>query len=589
MLGNITLVQPLERLYSSTFQRQWDRTVRKIMLTSPGELEELDAHLKTLERTYELSGIKKLSTALGTYPDGYASKIRSLRSGMCETIARKFRSVAQQITDLVGDPDELSDFERDRRRFDEALALFRMLRAFYKRWKLYADDYRYAGERYDFQYALKDVAYRLAKKRALLMKEYGSMKKVVDYKEKLGVLGEISDEVTKLFEWYRTNYLNVGGSSAAWTGADEFDDDTRWMPVDFLDYDPDVAPLERFRKVPTDAELADIQKMFDRFVDFYRRHELVDINEIGLLSDYARFRDYSANFSLYSEDAAERLKAGLMEHMLSLHKVMRDAKERVGLKRHTEKLFESSFAMYFGPVDEVYRILKDGFISSGHSVHHKYSRAHGDRHYDSIIFSVDSDIKDGDIGFIFPLTKVIEGRRFYQVSYNPLVKEGLSESNTALHVFSNHPEKPLKIDIRQGIFVAPRDKIVRYTVGGRQVRETSEQYFRRFFATLANCGGADWFECDRLQNWLSRHCVFYDDGTRVELLNMLRNKSFVSVINKFMNKKYDNLALSQVSGTLKPSEFYVTHRFENMPEDKKEVLGSDTFNLTLFEWERTQD
>ncbi|MBN1544451.1 hypothetical protein JW898_03235 [Candidatus Woesearchaeota archaeon] len=579
----MTLVQPLERLYSSTFQRSWDKTMGRVRLTSPGELEEMDRHIRKLEGLYEMSGIRKLSTALGTYPDEYASRIRSMRADLCETIGRKFRGVSRQVSDLVGDHESVSDFEKERRRFDEALALFRMLRAFYKRWKLYADDYRYAGERFDFSFALKELSYRLARKRMLLMGEYASMKKVVDYRQKLGVLDEISGEVSKLSGWYRMNYLNVGGDGSAWAGASDQEDAARWMPVDFLDYDPDIAPLERFRKVPTDAELGDINKMFERFVDFYRRHELVDACEVGFLSDYVRFNEYSANFSLYSEDAGERLKAGLMEQMLTLHKVARDAKERVNLKRHTERMFGNSFGMYFASIDDVYRILQQGSICSEHSVHHKYS---GNRH-DSIVFNVDSDIKDGDMGFIFPLTKLLDGHRFYQVSYNPLVKDGLSESNTYLHLFGHHPKRPLKIDIRTGVFIAPRNKVVRYTMDGRVVRESSEQYFRRFFATLANCG-SDWFERSRLNNWLSRHCIFYDDTTRVELLNMLRDKSFVSIINRFTNKSYDNLALAQVPGTLKPSEYYVTHRFEHLPQEKREVLGSDTFNVTLFEWERKQ-
>lgn len=569
----------MERLYNSTFQKQWDKTIDKIRFTSPGELEEMDSLIKSLDRYYELSGLKKISVALGTYPDEYAHRIRSLKSDLCEVIARKFRTVEQQINRLVGDPDSIDDFEQERKRFDEAVALFRMLKAFYQRWKLQADDYRYAGERFDFPQALKDLAMKLARKRMHFMHEYRSMKKVVDYRKRIGVLDEISDEVSKLYDWYLSNYLNRRGANPQWLGGEGFPDDAPWVPVDFLDDDPGLVPLERFRNVPSAEELDDVKKLFDRFVDFYRKHDLVEISELGVLADYVRFRDYAANFSLYSEDAEERLKAGLMEQLLKLHQVLRDSTERVNMKEHTEQLLQNSFAMYFAPVDEIYRILQNGHISSEDSIHHKLSGAN----YDNIMFKVDADIKDGDIGFIFPLTKVVDGHRFYQVSYNPLVKEGLSESNTDLHVFSR-THKPLNIDIRRGVFIAPRDKLVRYTApDGTVVRESSEQYFRRFFTALSQ-QGSEWFECDRLQNWLSRHCLFYDSGTRQELLNMLRNKGFVSVINRFTNKKYDNLALAQLRGELKPTEFYVTHRFENMPQEMKEVLGSDTFNLSLFEW-----
>jgi hypothetical protein len=567
----------LERLYNSTFQKSWDKTLDRIRLTSPGDLEEMDVLVRKLERYYEISGIKKLSTSLGTYPDEYASKIKSLRGDLCELISTKFRKIAQQVSDLVGDPDDLSDYERQKRRFDEAITLFRMLRAFFSRWRLDTTLYRSAGDRSDFKKELKDLAYRLARKRMLLMKEHTSMKKVLEYEQRTKVLDEISAEVSKLFDWYHSTYLNVDGKNTLWSGSE--DGEHPWMVVDFLDDDFCITPLEKFKRVPSGAEMEDIQKLFDRFVEFYRKHELVELSEIGALSDYALFKDYAANFSLYSDDAEERLKAGLMEQMLLLHRVLRDAKERVNLKRHTESMFGNSFAMYFAPVDEIYSILQKGHICSEHSIHHKYSG----KHYDNLVFNTDCDIKEGDIGFIFPMTKVLEDHKFYQVSYNPLVKEGLSESNTSLHVFSKKPAEPVKIDIRKGIFIAPKNKIVRYRVDGKLVKETCETYFKRFFAALAN-KGADWFDPSRLQNWLSRHCVFYDDETRDELLNMLRNKYFVSIINHFTNKRYDNLALAQTPGRLKTSHNYVTHRFKNIPEEQLKQLSSDTFNVTLFEW-----
>ena len=573
-------MQPIGRLYNSAFQKQWESTLAKIRLTSPGDLEELDSLIKTLERLYALSGIRKLSSSLGTYPDEYASRIRSLRSDMQETIARKFRTVEQQISRLIGDPESINDFDAERKRFDEALSLFKMLRAFYGRWKLNTEDYRYPGERYDFTYTIKNTAYSLAKKRMLLMKEHTSMKKVVDYKQKLEVLDEISTEVSKLFDWYRSSYLNQDSKNSSWIGA-EHASGAPWMPVNFLDDDLGIAPLEKFRKTPSSQELDDVKKLFEHFVEFYRQHDLVGVGEIGTIADYAKFKDYSANFSLYSEDAEERLKAGLMEQMLSLHKTYRDAKERRSLKSHTEKLFESSFGMYFAPIDEIYTILKQGYITPGNLIRSKIA----DSRYETLVFNVDSDIKEGDIGFIFPLTKLLHNHLFYQVSYNPLVKEGLSESNTYLHLFTKDPDEQLKIDIRDGIFIAPKDKMLYYNIRGHQFRESCKDYFLKFFMTL-NSTNSSWFDQARLKNWLSRHCVFYDDKTRTELLNMLRNKQFVSVINHFTNKNYDNLALSQFPGKLKPSEFFVTHKFENMPKDDVEALKSDTFNLTLFEWEK---
>jgi hypothetical protein len=578
LLGNITLVYPLEQLYNTSFQRRWDRILDKLRLTAPSELEVVAEQIKELERCYELSGMRKMSLALGTYPDDYASKIKSLRSDLCELIARKFRSVSGQVSDMIGDPDSVSDFERERKRFGDALTLFRMLNAFYKRWRLDTPEYRYAGERFDFSFAMKDLANRLARKQTLLMKEYSSMRKIVDYSQKIKVLDEISSEVEKLFGWYRLNYLNLDGRNPSWTGS-ESQDSVPWLPINFLYEDFCIAPLERFRRVPAGQELGDIQKVFDRFVEFYREHELVKLDELGVLGDYVKFRDYAANFSLYSEDAEERLKAGLMEQMLNLHKVLRDAKERVNLKRHAERLLENSFAMCFGSIDEIYKTLLNGKISPSDSLKSVFSGSF----HDCLVFSIDADIKEGDIGFVFPVTKLLAGNLFCQLSE---VQRGsvLSESGSQLYVFSKDPQLPLEIDIRNGIFIAPKDKIVTYHINGKVVKESCEQYFRKFFTRLA-AQNSGWFESSRLNNWLSRHCIFYDNSSRQELLNMLRDKSFVSVINKFTNRKYDNLALAQHPGTLKPSNFYVTHKFDNVSNDIKEVLPADTFNLTLFEWE----
>ncbi|MBI5880870.1 hypothetical protein HZB90_01940, partial [archaeon] len=168
MLGNITLVYPLEQLYNTSFQRRWDRILDKLRLTAPSELEAVADQIKELERCYELSGMRKMSLALGTYPDDYASRVKSLRADLCESIARKFRSVSNQVSDMIGDPDSVSDFERERKRFGDALTLFRMLNAFYKRWRLSTPEYRYAGERFDFNFAMKELANRLARKQTLL-------------------------------------------------------------------------------------------------------------------------------------------------------------------------------------------------------------------------------------------------------------------------------------------------------------------------------------------------------------------------------------------------------------------------------------
>lgn len=546
MLGNITLVYPLERLYNPTFQRNWEKTLGQVRLISPGDLEEMDSCIRKLDRYYDISGTRKMSIALGTYPDDYSNKISTLRSNLKDGISKRFRNIARVISSLTGDPGSVSDLAVERKRFDDAMVQFRLLNAFFRRWKLDTAEYRESGSGFDYTYAIKELAYNLARKRVLLLKHHVDMKKVSDYRRKLSVLDAVSEKVGSILELYKGNYLNVDGRNISWSGAE-----SDWVPVDFLSEDSGVAPLEKFRKVPSQAEVMDLNSILGKIVELNMQSGIADENTAKVFSDYVMLKEYLTGASIASDDADERLNAGVAEQMILLHKVCDDAKNRIALKGQKEDVFHTGFAMYFAPIDKVYSMLSKGVISSEGS---------------SLVFSVDADIRDGDVGFIFPLTKVIDGHRFYET------KDG--SGSELLHVLSKLGE-PVNIDIRKGIFVAPKKRCVLYHQGGSVVKEGCESYFMRFFNALAS-SGSEWFDSARVENWLSRHCIFYDDESRLDMLGMLKDRSFVSVINRFTNKRYDNLALAQLPGALKPSEYFATHTFE----DGKE------YNLTLFEWER---
>ncbi|MBW2968113.1 hypothetical protein KY362_06525 [Candidatus Woesearchaeota archaeon] len=571
MLGNITLVMPLEKLYNSTFQKQWDRTLDKIRLTSPGDLEELEKHVRKLEKLYEFSGVKKLSVSLGTYPDEYSRRINMLRSGMCDSIQRKFESMAQQIRRTLADWDRLDDYDSDRHEFDDAMVQFSLLRAFYKRWRLATPQYRSTGSSYDFTRNIKEIAYMLARKRTLLMNEYASRKRGIEHRQRTDALRGVSEEVGRSLDWYKLHYLNTDWNNSSWSGLET---GGPWMKVDYLDAGNCIAPLELLRKVPSEPELQDLDRLFNKFAGFYSKHSLIDIQELGVLFNYEYLQDYAQNFSAESEDPAEQLKAGLMQQMLMLHRMVDDARKRRQFKQEKEKEYKTSFAMYFAPIDEIYGILQKGYICSEHSVHSKVNR----HRHNSLLFHINADIRDGDVGFIFPLTKVLEGHIFYELSDH---RDCGDDTNNQLHVLNRNTAHPVRVDIRNGVFIAPKNRIVRYSVGGQQVSETSEDYFRRFFTALA-AQGSDWFDSSRLHNWLSRHCVFYDDKSRAGLLNVLRDRRFVNIMNSFTNKNFDNLSLAPVDGQLMLSDFYVQHRFDDVPEEM--LPGSREVNLSLFEW-----
>lgn len=170
MVSVSILVNPVEKLYVPAFHRSWQHIFNKIRLTSPGDLEAMDAQLKKLEYLYLLSGIKHFNGSNTHYED-YGRRIKSMREDLKDTISKKFKKTARQVADLIGDPDSVSDLTEEQSNLVEAFALFRMLRGFHRRWKLDTEEYRRADDKFDFEYALKELSYKLAKKRVLLINE----------------------------------------------------------------------------------------------------------------------------------------------------------------------------------------------------------------------------------------------------------------------------------------------------------------------------------------------------------------------------------------------------------------------------------
>ncbi len=550
MLGNITLASPLERLYGSTFQRGWDRTIQRIMRISPGDLEEMDCEIRKLERYYELSGFKKINASLGFNPDIYSQKLNVFKSNLSDGIVSRFRSMSQKIMRLVGDPESISDFERDRKKLDEALSVFRMLRAFYRRWKIDRGDYLPPGMRDGLVKSMRNLAFTIAKKHSLLMKEHKSIADDVELAKKSRALEQVESEVMPILDWYSSSYLNIDSKNRCWSG----DCSGAGLPVLFFDEDHFIAPLERLKNVPSSVEMIEIQEALGRFTGFYTEHGLVGRDALDVIGDYFALKE-----QLASVNSDKCVESALFEKILSLHRVNHDAKSRIESKDRFEDFLSNGFVSYFAPVDEVYRIIERGFISSEDSVFHKFSG----KNYNNLVFSMGAEIKDGDVGFIFPASKVLEGSRFF-IS---------SDGSDKLHVFSGSQGLPLKIEISKGIFVAPKDRIVRYRSGNDVVRETSESYFRKFFSALPAKGS--WLGYDSLQDWLSLNCAFYDYQTMRHLNGLLGDVSA---------QKQTSLNVEHVPGSIKPTNYYVEHTFESISDEQKSKLDSDTFNLTLFEW-----
>jgi hypothetical protein len=199
------LVNPVEKLYVPAFQRSWQHIFNKIRLTSPGDLEAMDSHLKKLEYLYFLSGIKHFNGS-NTHYDDYGRKIKSMKDDLIDTISKKFKKTARQISDLIGDPESVSEPGEEKDNLVEAFALFRMLRSFHRRWKLDTKEYRRPEDIFDFDYALKELSYKLAKKRVLLINEQLSNKNSQNLSEKNSRSFESTDD---LFAIYSSNVEDI--------------------------------------------------------------------------------------------------------------------------------------------------------------------------------------------------------------------------------------------------------------------------------------------------------------------------------------------------------------------------------------------
>ncbi len=527
----MVLNYPLNNVQKSRFHKKWNRCLDKLRLSSPGDLEQRDTFIKKLERYYEFSGIKHFNNSFGSQSDDYASTLRFLKDDFCDTVSEKFQLQQNKISQLLGDSDSITDFQKDKAIFEEAFSLFKVLRAFYKRWKLNTGKYKYMGERFDFTSAVKDLAIKIAKKRASLMKESARIQKMLDFKKNVSVLDDLEFEVSKFFNWYQSTYASK---------------------------ELDILPLEHFSNIPCENDILEINGLFNKFVEFYAQNDFLESNH-GVLTSHLSLKDFSKNFSIDSEDSNIRMKAAFSKQLLILHEVVKDTKTRVALKKEAEHEIKNGFAVYFVSIDETYEIFKQGFISSNTSIQYKHSKDH----YDNLIFQMGVDVKDGDMCFIFPVSKIIKNNKFYQVN------DKSASGKKLLRVFSKNHETPLHIDVSEGIFIMPKNKNLSYYCGQNLVKENTKDYFERFFSSRSL--ETSWVSEFGGLNWLKKHCVFYDKSSIQKLLNILQNNNFRSVVNKFT--KPDNPCFSSLKGTLKASDQYIVHVM-----DKKDIKA------TLFEW-----
>lgn len=553
MINNILgLVQPLEKRFKGVFEKKWGRGISKIRSLSPGDLECMDSEIKKLELLYEISGIKSTKSA---GQNDYLYTLQRLKADQADIILKKFKITIDKIDLLLGNPTKVKDAEIEAKRFDEALSQFSLLKALYHRWSLHSNKHRSVNEDYDYNEQLKHVAVRLAKKRKLLMEEKLKRKQIIAYQNKTKILGEIADEMSNVSAWYERNYLNVEGKNPLWSPQGAVG-----VPVDYIDSSDHVAPLELLKKVPSRTEIEHVQFNLRKFIDHYFKNSMIDLKELEILEDYERLLEYSASFDINSEDSEHRLKTVLFDKLLEVHRVLNDARSRSELKSVKDEEFNSSFAMYFAPVEEVYRILRRGYISSDDAVKSTESGS-------GLVLDLNAEIKSGDMGFIFPVTRICKDLKFTQLS---------SEDSDELHLFTKDGSS-VKIDVRDGFFVAPKNRPVEYSADGKKIKETCEKYFVRFFSSLGN--SAEWFDGDRAKGWHDRHCFFYTDKERKDLLGLLKKKDFASVFSNFSRKSRDDLSLSQLPGTLSPTDSVATVSFS-------EGVVTRPLTVTLFEWKQ---
>ncbi|HII71958.1 TPA: hypothetical protein HA265_04355 [Candidatus Woesearchaeota archaeon] len=546
------------------FLRKWERLLGKIENLKVDSLEEYDDLLARMDQIYKSSSTRILQKYLNA-EDEYQPKLKQLKEELCRRVDSRFNLMQAHALSLINESDEVSDVFREKKDFEEAIETFNLLDAFHKRWKEYTHDCK---DRESEITRLREV---LAKRHSLILNEWKKVVSIRDYQRKLGILGKIDEEMSRLNGWYRTEYLNLDGKNKNWYAKEdervcvELPEDTDWVAVDLRRSDSSLVPLEHLKRLPSKKEIADMEDLFAKFLDFYVKEGIITPQEKHQLRYYDTFETVATAHSLDSEDSDERLKAALINQIGEFHTLINDAKSRHDFKKNHEKLLDLSFASYFAPLDEIYSILSTGHINSDLSLATKTSGLET-----GIPLRLSPNIEHGDAGFIFPVTKVLSKHLFVQLN---------SQEGPEVHIYNKaNPQKPVKIDIRDGVFIAPSDKMLKYTIKDQDYHESYESYFRKFFNHLSK-NPPEWFDPARAEGWLSRHCIFYTDEQRQQLLKLLENKVFVSVINRFTNRKLDNLAFYQAPGSLAPSGY---HRIYRLPGPDSEKAKDRA--VTLFEW-----
>lgn len=600
-----------KREHVSNFFKQ----VADISRVEDSQFEELDKLITSLDSFFRQS-LLPMTKGQEAYP--FEHKVgelkerfnRQLNSHVASLMLRTDQSINFSLS---------KDIEFEQKRLDEAKALLSELKTFCERWTRTEEKGRIPG----FEEALK-------KKEAMLQQFIEDHKKELELEKFTKDVGAVLAIANPVIQSYSQNFLNEDGKNLSWFGqmpqvSGGWDLCEWWAPVKLVD----DANAELGGRLGNLFVLEPLRRVPEKNVGYEVRNALLSAaNEAvqrGLLTEaekeeatrelkrwYSFCDKYSSSEGVFDSKAQARKAwmSKLGDAFCALHKIEKDVAYRQALKSSKQKEYMHLFVSHLTQIERkedprsrdsrmlhpLRFILEDGFLASGSYLKQKGEQwapgSAGGTVDDlrEICMSPVVEVQYGNCGFIFPLTVLFSDCLFYELcsSQGKTGEAGMRHYNE-FHLFNKRNiDAGCKIDINYAVMLAPKNENISFK-DTRNYTMTVPQYVE-FVLKKMSKDPESWFYKKSPQDWIAKHCIFYDEYDATILIN--RVKQNYHLWGRFMSRALLKHGLSicmPISGELKTSQVTGVRKLGIYGAFGPRIDGTPervaTHALTLFEWD----
>jgi len=593
------------------------------------EFAGLIRDLRSFFAQSELRTVKSIWVQeIGRKINPYEAQIIQLEKKLAVAIESYFRNRIIKVEGMLGTSMN-PNLEEEEKFIGYIKLLIQELREFVDEWglskKTYSIEFGLKKREEQLEREVKEIKEQLEREVKERELDENFRKFETSIMQILGVMKPIIND-------YESNFLNVDGVNKGWFGQMPgvpdswgWDRCKEWARVLLIDDSEEKGTnglgnlfiLEALRKVPDADYLKRAKACLKGAADLALQLEIItndERKELGIFKgDWYFFTlRYGIRSSLKGnefriQEEMNRLALKLDKQFETIHKIIRDIEYRQELKKRKEAGYMDLLVSHMTSIEvnqkvedeydktkEVHvfpfrKIIEDGAISSGLALSQSKKEwtpgSAGGKTEDlrEVCVSSGIEVQYGYCGFIFPLTVLLSDHYFYEMesSQGGSGHGGMRHYNE-FHIFSKPDiSRGAQLDINRSICVAPRNVNVAFKEGGNEYTKTMPDYVRYLLYRMSR-DPSSWFYGKSPDDWIKKHCIFYDEYQAMMIMNRIRQKT------RLMGRFFRHLALkrglevcSPIKGEIEMVAFPAFRKIM-WGENKTEI---DVYAMSLFEWD----